>query len=117
MANILTVDDSISICKMVELTLDDHDITIAGDGVEGLDAAKAEQFDLVITDINMPNMSGYELIEALRKIPSYFNTPIICLTTESGSEQKEKGKKVGANGWITKPFSPDKLISVVDRLV
>ena len=116
MANILAVDDSISICKMVELTLDDHDVTLAADGVLGLAAAKDEQFDLVITDINMPNMSGYELIAALRALPNYQNTPIVCLTTESGSEQKEKGRSVGATGWITKPFSPEKLTSIVERL-
>lgn len=119
MAKILAVDDSNSIRKMVELTLDDedHDVTTANDGELGLAAAQADDFDIIITDINMPNMSGYELIEALRKLPAYKNKPIVCLTTESGAEQKEKGREVGATGWITKPFSPEKLISIVDRLV
>ena len=118
MAKILAVDDSPSIRRMVELTLDedDHDVTTADDGLLGLNAAKASQYDLVVTDINMPNMSGYELIKALRALPNYQNIPIICLTTESGDEQKEKGRNAGATGWITKPFSPEKLTSVVDRL-
>ena len=119
MAKILAVDDSASIRKMVELTLDEeeHEITTANDGALGLKAAEADEYDLVITDINMPNMSGYELIKALRAMPSYQNKPIVCLTTESGDEQKAKGREVGATGWITKPFSPEKLISIVDRLV
>ena len=118
MAKILAVDDSNSIRKMVELTLDDddHDVTTANDGKLGLAAALEESFDIIITDINMPNMSGYELILELRKLPAYKNKPIVCLTTESGESQKEKGREVGATGWITKPFSPQKLISIVDRL-
>ena len=118
MAKILAVDDSPSIRKMVELTLDEdeHEVTTANDGLLALDAAKGDQFDLVITDINMPNMSGYELIEALRSMPNYQNVPIVCLTTESGDAQKERGREAGATGWITKPFSPDKLMIVVDRL-
>ncbi|HBF09537.1 MAG TPA: response regulator [Gammaproteobacteria bacterium] len=118
MAKILAVDDSPSIRRMVELTLDDedHDVTTATDGQFGFEEAKKDQYDLVITDINMPNMSGYELIQALRALPEYQNIPIVCLTTESGDEQKAKGRAVGATGWITKPFSPEKLLSVVDRL-
>ncbi len=118
MAKILAVDDSPSIRRMVELTLDDedHEVTTATDGQLGLSEAQKDQYDLVITDINMPNMSGYELIKALRALPNYHNTPIICLTTESGDEQKTKGREVGATGWITKPFSPEKLVSVVERL-
>ena len=118
MAKILAVDDSPSIRRMVELTLDDedHEVTTAIDGRLGFEEAQKDQFDLVITDINMPNMSGYELIQALRALPGYQNIPIVCLTTESGDEQKSKGRAVGATGWITKPFSPEKLLSVVDRL-
>ena len=95
MAKILAVDDSSSIRRMVQLTLseDDHDVTTADDGMLGLGAAEKEQFELVITDINMPNMSGYELIHALRAMPNYRNIPIVCLTTESGDEQKEKESK------------------------
>ncbi len=119
MAKILAVDDSDSFRTMVELTLseEDHDVTTACDGVEALDLAKQEVFDLVVTDINMPNMGGYELIRNLRTLSSYKLTPILCLTTESGSEQKAKGKAVGATGWIVKPFSPEKLISITNRVL
>lgn len=119
MANVLAVDDSESIRRMVELTLDDedHDVTLAEDGQIALGYAKDESFDLVITDINMPNMGGFELIRQLRSLPQYKLTPIICLTTESSDEQKAKGRAAGATGWIVKPFSAEKLINIIDRVL
>lgn len=119
MANILAVDDSESIRKMVELTLDDtdHDLTLAMDGSEAFNMAQGDQYDLVITDINMPNMNGFELIHALRKLPNYKLTPILCLTTESSQDQISKGKQAGASGWIIKPFNPVKLMTAIDRVV
>lgn len=119
MAKILAVDDSESVRRMVELTLDDlgHDITLAGDGVEALQEAKTDSYDLVITDINMPNMGGFDLIKNLRALDSYQLTPILCLTTESSDDQKMKGRSVGATGWIVKPFSANKLLSLVNRVL
>lgn len=119
MASILAVDDSQSIRQMVELTLDDedHEVTTAEDGAIGLEKAKAEQFDLVITDINMPNMDGYELIKQLRQQENYQLTPILCLTTESGDAQKQRGREAGATGWIIKPFSAQKLLHLVERVL
>ena len=119
MARILAVDDSESIRQMVELTLDDedHEITTAEDGLVALNIAKEESFDVVITDINMPNMDGFELIRNLRELDSYKLTPILCLTTESGDTQKARGKEAGATGWIVKPFSAQKLISLVERVI
>ena len=119
MAKILAVDDSESVRRMVELTLDDlgHDITLAGDGVEALEECKSEAFDLVITDINMPNMGGFDLIQNLRGLDNYKLTPILCLTTESSDDQKSKGRAVGATGWIVKPFSANKLLSLVNRVL
>ncbi len=118
MANILAVDDSESIRRLVELTLDeeDHEVTTAVDGVDAFNKAQQESFEVVITDINMPNMDGYELIAKLRSLPSYGFTPIICLTTESTDAHKAKGKEAGATGWIVKPFSPEKLINIIDRV-
>lgn len=118
MANILAVDDSESIRKMVVLTLEDedHDITTAEDGAIALAKAQQKQYDVIITDINMPNMGGFELIEKLRALPAYQLTPILCLTTESSDEHKQKGKAVGATGWIVKPFTPEKLIAMIERV-
>ncbi len=119
MAKVLAVDDSQSIRQMVELTLDDedHEVTTAQDGLEALNMAKEEQFDVVITDINMPNMDGFELIKNLRGLDNYKLTPILCLTTESGDAQKTRGREAGATGWIVKPFSAQKLITLVERVV
>lgn len=119
MAKILAVDDSKSMRQMVSMSLKSagHDVVEAEDGVDGLNAAKSQQFDLVVTDINMPNMNGIELIKALRALPNYKFTPILCLTTESSDDMKGKGKEAGATGWIVKPFSPEKLLSVIQRVL
>ncbi len=119
MGYILAVDDSPSVRSMVEMTIEDteHDIALASDGVEALELAKEDQFDLVITDINMPNMGGFELINQLRQLDSYRVTPILCLTTESSQEQMTKGKNAGASGWVVKPFSPTQLITQLDKLI
>ncbi len=119
MAYILTADDSPSIQQMVRLTLEsqDHEVTTVDDGLPALEAAKEEEFDLIITDINMPNMGGFELIKALRKLPDHQMTPILCLTTESSDSYKKLGKEAGANGWIIKPFDPSDLQKMVSRLV
>jgi len=119
MANILAADDSPSIQKMVTLTLEacGHDVTVADDGVLALEEAQDDEFDFIITDINMPNMGGFELIKNLRALEDYQLTPIICLTTESSVEYKKQGKEAGANGWIVKPFDPDELMKIVERLL
>lgn len=119
MAKILAADDSLSIRNMVELTIDetDHDLQIAEDGQIAFEKAQAEKFDLIITDINMPNMDGFELIQSVRALDAYRTTPILCITTESGKDLIGKGRELGATGWIVKPFSPDKLLSIIGRLI
>lgn len=119
MKRILTADDSASMRKMVSFTLKKvgFDVFDHTDGVEALDWANGNKADLVITDINMPNMDGYELIQALRLLPDYKFIPILALTTESSAEAKMKGKSVGATGWIIKPFNPDQLISIVSKVL
>ena len=76
--------------------------------------SKNTNFDLIITDVNMPNMDGLTLIGELRKIPQYLKTPILVLTTERSDEMKAKGKFAGATGWIVKPFVPDQLLKAVN---
>jgi two-component system chemotaxis response regulator CheY len=119
MANILTVDDSVSIRQMIKVVLAPlgHNVIEAGDGAQGLAKAKASRPDLVITDLNMPVMNGMELIRALRALPALTGLPIVFLTTESSDAVKQEAKKAGATGWITKPFSQEQLLGVVNKLV
>jgi two-component system chemotaxis response regulator CheY len=116
---ILIVDDSSSMRQLVTFTLQDsgYEVVQATDGVDGLTKAKAERVDMVVTDLNMPNMNGIELIRGLRDLTAYKFTPIIMLTTESQNEKKMEGKAAGASGWIVKPFTPDQLVAVVRKFV
>jgi len=91
-----------------------NDVIEAVDGVDGLEKAKSTTFDLIITDVNMPNMDGLTLIGELRKVPAYVSRPILVLTTERSDEMKAKGKAAGATGWIVKPFVPDQLLKAVN---
>ncbi len=117
MASILAVDDSASMRQMVSFTLKSagHSVTEAEDGVAALNLAKSGSYDLVLTDVNMPNLDGISLISELRKLPSYKFTPLLMLTTESGSDKKMQGKNAGATGWIVKPFNPDQLLAVIKK--
>jgi two-component system chemotaxis response regulator CheY len=119
MATILAVDDSTSMRQMVSFTLKEagHDVTEAEDGSKALNIAKTKSFDLIVSDINMPNMDGIALTQELRKLPAYKFTPILILTTESGSDKKGEGKAAGATGWIIKPFSPEQLLSTINKVL
>ena len=116
---ILTVDDSPSIRQMVAFTLRSagHQAMEAGEGNSGLTLAKGKNFDLIITDINMPGMDGFALTQALRALPQYRSTPILVLTTEASEAMKQKGRAAGATGWLVKPFDPNKLLEVVRRVL
>jgi two-component system chemotaxis response regulator CheY len=94
-----------------------YQVTEAVDGQDGLDKAKQQTFDLVLTDQNMPRMDGLSLIRGLRKLPSYQNVPILMLTTESSDDMKSKGRAAGANGWLVKPFDPQRLTEVVKKVI
>lgn len=117
MASILAVDDSASMRQMVSFTLKSagHHVTEAEDGQIALNLAKASSYDLVITDVNMPNMDGITLIAELRKLPNFKFTPLLMLTTESSNDKKMAGKNAGATGWIVKPFNPDQLLAVIKK--
>ena len=119
MTKILAVDDSASMRQMVSFTLKGagYDVVEASDGVEALDFAKTGPVDLVISDVNMPNMDGISLIKHLRTLPSYKYTPILMLTTESGSDKKGEGKAAGATGWIVKPFNPELLLKTITKVI
>jgi len=120
MAKILAVDDSASMRQMVSFTLKGagHQVHEAADGAEALKLAKSVgSLDLIISDINMPNMDGIALIKALRELPAFKFTPILMLTTESGSDKKSEGKAAGATGWIVKPFNPDQLLATIGKVL
>ena len=119
MANVLTVDDSPSVCQMVKMVLgpEGHNVVAAHDGAAGLSKARAERFDLILTDLNMPVMNGMEMIRAVRALPNQVGVPIVFLTTESDETAKRDAKAAGATGWLTKPFRPEQLHNVIARLV
>jgi len=116
---ILTVDDSASIRQMVAFTLKSAGYTVveAVDGQEGLDKAKTNAANLVLTDQNMPRMDGLTLIKNLRGLPQYRSVPILMLTTESSDAMKAQGKAAGATGWLVKPFDPQKLLEIVKKVI
>lgn len=116
---ILIVDDSPSIRQMVGFTLRTagYQVTDAPDGQAGLEQAKQKSFNLVLTDINMPIMDGFDLTKNLRGLSAYASVPILVLTTEASDEMKQRGKQSGATGWLVKPFDPQKLLDLVRRLV
>src|SRR6202142_237071 len=117
MRKILTVDDCSSIRQMFNFTLGKagYEVVEAVDGKDGLDKASGQKFDLIVTDLNMPNMDGIQMITALRKLPACAFIPILMLTTESNPEKKDAGRKAGATGWIVKPFNAEQLISVIQK--
>ena len=119
MARILAVDDSASMRQMVAFTLKGagHDVVEAVDGVDALAKAQGQKFDLVISDVNMPNMDGITLISELRKIANFKFIPMLMLTTESTGDKKQQGKAAGATGWIVKPFNPDQLLATIGKVL
>jgi len=116
---ILAVDDSGSLRQMVVFSLKaaGYQVVEAVDGQDGLEKAKSGTYDLVLTDQNMPRMDGLTLIRNLRGLPSYQSVPILMLTTEASAEMKAKGRAAGANGWLVKPFDPQRLIEVVKKVI
>ncbi len=116
---VLTVDDSRTILAMLHHTLTGagFEVLQAEDGQKGLDVLKTEDIDVVITDINMPVMDGIEFIKIVRTSGQHQSLPILILTTETSQEKRDLGRSAGGTGWIVKPFDPEKLISVIRRVV
>ncbi len=117
--SILIVDDSISMRQSVRFVLEQEgfSVTEAGDGIEGLAKQDGTKFDLMLTDVNMPNMDGLSMIRSIRSGGMNKFTPILVLTTESQGAVVEEGKKCGATGWIVKPFTPEKLVSTMRKVL
>lgn len=117
---IMTVDDSASVRQMVGFVLkqNGYDVVEAVDGRDALQKLSGGQkVDMIITDLNMPNMGGVELVKGARALPACKFIPIIMLTTESNDSKKQEGKLAGASGWIVKPFKPEQLIAVIKKVL
>ena len=114
---ILIVDDSVSMRHLVAFALKDagYEVISAENGKDALGKLNGIKVGMVITDLNMPEMSGVEFIKRLRSTPRYRLTPIVMLTTESQEAEKREGEQAGASCWIVKPFTPDQLVDVVKK--
>jgi len=116
---IMTVDDSRSVRQMVSFTLQQagYQVVEAEDGEDALRKLNGGKVNMVITDLNMPNLDGIELTKTLRSDADHKFIPIILLTTESQETKKQQGKAAGATGWIVKPFKPEQLLAVVKKVL
>lgn len=112
---VMAVDDSATVRKVLQATLAaaGYEVVEAVDGADALDKLSGVSVDMLVTDLNMPNVDGINLIQEVRQKPGNRFMPIIMLTSESQPEKKSAGKAAGASGWITKPFNPDQLLAVV----
>jgi len=115
---ILLVDDDVGLRKLVRLTLGpDYDVIEADDGEEAVAIAQRERPDLVFMDIRMPRLSGYEACRRIKQSPLTARTKVIMLTANTREEDRVKGEAVGADGYMTKPYSPLALLAKVEELV
>lgn len=117
---VLVVDDSETVRQVLQLTLSNagFDVIEAEDGDDALNKlSSAPVVDMLITDLNMHNMDGLELIKKIRADKKHRFTPIVMLTTESSEEKKRAGREAGASGWIVKPFKPEQLLKVVKMVL
>jgi two-component system chemotaxis response regulator CheY len=116
----LVVDDSTTMRQMVSFTLTNAGFTVieAEHGKDAVAKVSGEsKVDLVVTDLNMPEMDGIALIRELRRMAAFKFTPILMLTTESAEEKKRAGKDAGATGWIVKPFNPELMLKVIAKVL
>ena len=117
---IMVVDDSSSVRQMMSFTLENagYEVVEAEDGEEALKKLlDSKNINMIVTDLNMPNVTGLELIRSVRAKSEYKYIPIVVLTTEFHDSKKKKSKEAGATGWITKPFKPDQLIDVIKKVI
>lgn len=112
---VMAVDDSATVRQVLQMTLEGagYEVIEAVDGKDALNKLGSVSIDMMVTDLNMPNMDGIDLIRHVRQSPGNRFMPIIMLTTESQPEKKQEGKAAGASGWIVKPFKPEQLLAVV----
>jgi two-component system chemotaxis response regulator CheY len=117
---ILVVDDSKAILSIVRTVLDvaGYEVLTAADGVEGMSLLNSgKQVDIIVTDLNMPNMDGIEFIWEIRKLPNHVFTPICMLTTESEQSKLIEGESISIDAWIKKPIQPVHVLNIVSKIV
>jgi len=118
--NVLIVEDSPTMRQLIVFALKrirGLNIVEAGDGVDGLKKLSATKFDMILTDINMPIMDGLKLVSLVRSDPNYASVPIVIITTEGASEDKERALALGANAYITKPIQTTQILEVAKSLL
>ena len=116
---ILVVDDALTVRNLAQfaLTKGGYVVIEAEDGITGLAAAKGNKIDLIISDINMPNMNGLDMVRGIKADPKIKDIPIFMLTTEASMTSAQEGKELGVTAWIVKPFVPDKLLAAVNKIL
>jgi len=116
--SIMVVDDSASIRQVVGIALKSagYDVIDACDGKDALSKLNGQKVNLIISDVNMPNMDGLSFIREVKQLPNYKFTPIIMLTTEAGRDKMEEGRSAGAKAWVVKPFQPPQMLDAVAKL-
>ncbi len=117
MAKILVVDDEIHIVKIIAYKMRGagYEVVSARDGVEALDVVKASRPDLILLDVMMPRMDGFQTLEALKADPATRDIPVFLLTVKSKEVDRQKGYEIGADDYLTKPFSPNKLLERINQ--
>ena len=116
---VMIVDDSASIRQVVNLTLRKvgYDVIEAVDGQDALKKLANVKVNLLICDVNMPNMDCISLVRSLKAMPDYKYVPVIMLTTESQEAKKQEGRAAGARAWVVKPFKPEQMLEAVSKLI
>ena len=116
---ILIVDDSTSLRQVIAIALKGagYEVIEGADGQDGLNKLSGQRVNLIISDVNMPNMDGLTMVSKIKENPQYKFTPIIMLTTESGSDMKERGRAAGVKAWMVKPFKPEQMLDAVSKLI
>ena len=119
MPRILTVDDSVAMRQMMSATLTQagYEVVQASNGRDALKIACEQPVDLVITDVNMPQMDGIDLVRELRSLSQYRQKPLLFLTTEAASSRKLEGREAGGTGWMMKPYNSDRLLATIARFL
>ena len=116
---IMIVDDSASLRQVVGIALKGagYDVIEACDGKDALAKLDGRKINLIISDVNMPNMDGISFVKAAKQIPAYKFTPVIMLTTEASDAKKAEGQAAGAKAWVVKPFQPSQMLLAVSKLI
>jgi two-component system chemotaxis response regulator CheY len=116
---IMVVDDSASLRQVVGIALRGagYEVLEASDGKDALAKLTGQKVNLIISDVNMPNMDGITLVKEVKQLPQYKFTPIMMLTTESQDSKKQEGRAAGAKAWVVKPFQPPVLLDAVSKLI